>query len=227
VTLAPGLDVTMKALSQAAQSTSVTLTRQSETISNSLRTFVTAFNAARDDVFKQRGAGAGALAGQSVVFQLQGALNQISNYFQAGSSIKSLADLGVTFDKYTFKMTYDEPTFFSAALGHMDAISAFLGDGTTSGFLKNAAAGMASIEDPTRGTLQTAITANQAHVARDNARIATETAQVDKLQYNLMSRMSAADALISSMEQQYTVISNLFSAMNSASNSSSNQNSLA
>ena len=217
VTLAPGLNVTMLAESQAGQSTSITLTRQSETIGNALQTFVQAYQAAQDDLNQQRGTLGGALAGQSIVYELQDSLNQISGYSQPGSAIKSLSDLGVTFDKTTFKMTFDEPTFLSATLGSMSGISAFLGDGTTSGFLKTATDAMSSVEDPTQGTLKTAITDNQTHITDDNTRIATETAQVDKLQTNLTNQMDAADALISSMEQQYTVISNLFTAMDSAS----------
>ncbi len=224
VTLAPGLNVTMKAVSTPGDFTSVTLTRQSETIGNALQTFVTAYQAAQDAIHDQRGAVGGALAGQPIVYQLQEVLNQISGYTQTGSAIKSLADLGVTFDKTTFKMTFDESTFYGASLGQMDGISAFLGDGTTGGFLKAANAAISNAEGPTNGVLQNAITDNQTHTARDNARIATETDQVDKLQYNLMTRMNAADALISSMEQQYTVISSLFTAMNSSSGNTANSN---
>jgi flagellar capping protein FliD len=207
--------------SPAGQSTSITLTRQSETIGTALQTFVKDYQAAQDDLNQQRGTAGGALAGQSIVYELQDALNQISGYGQPGSAVASLSDLGVTFDKTTFKMTFDEPTFLSATLGSMSGITAFMGDGTTSGFLKSATAAMASVEDPTQGTLRTAITDNQTHITTDNARIATETAQVDKLQTNLTNQMDAADALISSMEQQYTVISNLFSAMDSSSGTSS------
>ena len=221
VTLAPGLNVTMLGQSPAGQSTSITLTRQSETIGTALQTFVKDYQAAQDDLNQQRGTAGGALAGQSIVYELQDALNQISGYGQPGSAVASLSDLGVTFDKTTFKMTFDEPTFLSATLGSMSGITAFMGDGTTSGFLKSATAAMASVEDPTQGTLRTAITDNQTHITNDNARIATETAQVDKLQTNLTNQMDAADALISSMEQQYTVISNLFSAMDSSSGTSS------
>ncbi|HXN45034.1 MAG TPA: flagellar filament capping protein FliD [Bryobacteraceae bacterium] len=229
VTLAPGLDVTMLKNSPAGQSTSITLTRQSETIGTALQTFVNAYQAAQDDLNQQRGTSGGALSGQPIVYELQDALNQISGYGQPGSSIASLSDIGVTFDKTTFKMTFDEPTFLSATLGSMSGISAFLGDGTTAGFLKNATDAMTSVEDPTQGTLKTAITDNQSHVANDNDRISTETDQVDKLQTNLMNQMDAADAMISSMEQQYTVVSNLFSAMDSSSGtaSSSATNSLA
>ncbi len=229
VTLSPGLNVTMKALSTPGQSTSITLTRQSETIAGALQTFATAYQAAQDAIHDQRGAVGGALAGQPIVFELQDVLNQISGFNQPGSTVKSLSDLGVTFDKTTFKMTFDASTFYGASLGHMDGISAFLGDGTTSGFLKAANAAISNAEDPTRGTLQNAITDNQTQVANDNARIATETAAVDKLQYNLMTRMNAADALISSMEQQYSVITSLFTAMNSSSSStaSTTTNSLA
>jgi len=217
VTLSPGLNVTMLAQSPTGQSTSITLTRQSETIGTALQTFVTAYQAAQDDLSQQRGTSGGALAGQPIVYELQDALNQISGYGQPGASVASLSDLGVTFDKTTFKMTFDEPTFLSATLGSMSGITAFLGDGTTAGFLKNATDAMSSVEDPTQGTLKTAITDNQTQITNDNDRISTETDQVDKLQTNLMNQMDAADALISSMEQQYTVVSNLFSAMDSAS----------
>ena len=229
VTLSPGLAVTMLAQSPTGQSTSITLTRQSETIGSALQTFATAYQAAQDDLNQQRGNLGGALAGQSIVYELQDALNQISGYDQPGSAVKSMADLGITFDKTTDKMTYDEPTFLSATLGSMSGITAFLGDGTTAGFLKNASDAMASVEDPTQGTLKTAITDNQTQITNDNARISTETDAVDKLQNNLMTQMNAADALISSMEQQYTVVSNLFTAMDSASGTTTTQatNSLA
>ena len=228
VKLAPGLDVTMLGASEAGQSTSITLTRQSATIGDALQTFVTAYQAAQDALHQQRGLSGGALSGKPIINELQDALNKISGYGQPGSLIASLSDIGVVFDKSTFKMTFDQGTFLGATLGHMSAITSFLGDGNTAGFLRNATSAMTSVEDPTQGTLKTAITNNQTHTATDNARIATETAQVDKLQVNLMNRMSAADALISSMEQQYSVISNLFAAMNSSSGStSSTTNSLA
>ena len=228
VKLAPGLNVTMLAPSQTGQSTSITLTRQSETIGNALQTFVTAYQAAQDDLHQQRGLSGGVLSGKPIINELQGALNKISGYGQPGSLIASLSDIGIVFDKTTFKMTFDQGTFLGATLGHMAAITAFLGDGTTSGFLKSATTAVTSVEDPTQGTLKTAITDNQTHTANDNARIATETAKIDKLQHNLMTQMNAADALISSMEQQYSVIASLFTAMNSSSTSSpANQNSLA
>lgn len=223
VSLAPGLDATMLALSTPGQSTSITLTRQSETIGTALQTFVTAYQAAQDDLNQQRGQAGGALSGQPIVYELQDALNQISGYGQPGSSVASLSDLGITFDPTTFKMTFDEPTFLSATLGSMSGITAFLGDGTSAGFLKTATDAMSSVEDPSQGSLKTAITDNQTEAADDTNRIATEQAQVDKYQTDLTNQLDAADALISSMEQQYTVVSNLFTAIDSSSGTDTTQ----
>lgn len=228
VTIAPGLTVTMLAQSPAGQATSITLTRQSGPISNALQSFVTAYNAAVDDLNQQRGTTGGALSGQNVVYQLRDALNQMTSYYQGGSTIASLADLGVTFDKSANgHLDFDPTALLSASLSNMGAIASFLGDGATDGFLKSARAAMASVEDPTRGALKTAIAGNQAEAAHDNNEIATEQAKLDTYQTNLTNRMNAADALISAMEQQYTVISNLFAAMENASGRATTTNSLA
>jgi len=46
--------------------------------------------------------------------------------------------------------------------------------------------------------------------------ITTKQNQVDQLQTTLTSQMAAADALIASMEQQYSYLSNMFQAQQTA-----------
>ena len=46
--------------------------------------------------------------------------------------------------------------------------------------------------------------------------ITTKQNQVDQLQTKLTSQMAAADALIASMEQQYSYLSNMFQAQQTA-----------
>ncbi len=228
VTIAPGLQVTMLAQSTEGEATDITLTRQSEPISNALQSFVNAYNAALDDVNQQRGTAGGPISGQTVVYQLRDAMNRIGSYFNGGGAIKSLADLGVTFSKdLSGHLEFNQSTLLLETLRNMGGITSFLGDGTTSGFLKAASDAMKMVEDPTRGALTTAMTANQTQVINNNSRIAAERAKIDQLQTQLTRQMAAADALISAMEQHYTVISNLFQAMNPSSKSDSNQNSLA
>jgi flagellar hook-associated protein 2 len=230
VTIAPGLNVTLLAQSPAGQATSITLTLDSSGIATALQGFVTAYNQASTDLGKQRGTSGGALNGDSVVYQLQEALNQLTGYYQSGSAVASLADLGVTFND-TGQLSFDEGTFLAAAFSNMGAVTSFLGDGTTTGFLANATNTMSSVEDSTNGLLTNAINQNQTTITNDQNRIATEQAQVSQLQTNLTNQMDTADALISSMEQQYDVISNLFAAMDSstgtATSSTTTTNSLA
>jgi flagellar hook-associated protein 2 len=229
VTLSPGVTVTMQAQSTAGHATSVTVTRTSDALGNALQTFVNAYNAAEDDLNKQRGLNAGALSGQSVVFQLRDALNQLGNYFAPGGPIASLADMGVTFDQdASGKMSFDDGTFLANSFAHSQQMASFLGDGVTGGFLKAAGKAITQIDDPTAGSLASAINGVQAQITTNTSRISTEQLKIDQLQTQLMNQMAAADALISSMEQQYTVLSNIFEAMNpSSSSSSSTSNSLA
>jgi flagellar hook-associated protein 2 len=226
VTIAPGLTVTMLGQSAAGHATSITLTRKSTAISDALESFIAAYNTALDGLNQQRGLSAGALSGQSVVYRLRDALNKLTGYYAPGSSIASLADLGITFD-VSGKMSFDQGTFLAASFGNMDGIVSLLGDGTTSGFLKTATDAMSSVENSVTGSLKNAINSVRDEISSTNNRIGTEQAKVDQLQTRLLSQMAAADALISSMEQQYTVISNIFQAMNQASESWRNQNSLA
>jgi flagellar hook-associated protein 2 len=232
VTIAPGLNVTMLAQSAANTPTSITVTLDSSAIDTALQGFVKAYNTAVDDVKAQRGQSGGALSGDSVVYELQDALNQLTSTYDSGGTIKSLADLGITFDQsLNGHLDYDEDTFLSAAFSNMNGVSAFLGDGTTNGFLLNATNTMSSVTDPTEGFLTTAINANQTTITNDDNRITTEQAQVNTMQTNLVNQMDQADALISEMEQQYDVLSNIFSAMASSdgttSGTSTTTNSLA
>ncbi len=221
VTIAPGLNVTMLAQSPTGQPTSLTVTLDSSGISDALQGFVEDYNTAVDDVNKQRGLSGGALSGDTVVYELQNALNQLTGSYNGGGAIKSLSDLGVTFDQsLNGHLDYDADTFYAAAFSNMDGVTSFLGDGTSSGFLKSATDTMASVEDATQGFLTTAINTNQTTIDADNSRVATEQAQVNVMQNNLMTQMDQADSLISSMEQQYTVVSNLFQAMDSSSGTS-------
>ncbi len=228
VTLSPGVTITMQAQSTAGHATSITVTRTSDALGSALRTFVNAYNAAAEDLNQQRGFNAGPLSGQSVVFQLRDALNQLGDYFAPGGPIASLADLGVTFDQdASGRMSFVEGTFLANSFAHSQQMASFLGDGVTSGFLKAASKAIKLIDDPTSGSLATAINGVHTQISTNTSRISTEQLKIDQLQTQLMNQMAAADALISSMEQHYTVISNIFQAMNQSSNSSSNSNSLA
>jgi flagellar hook-associated protein 2 len=212
ITLAPGLSVQLLAASETGVATTITVSRSTSAISNALLAFVTAYNAAVDELDKHRGDSGGALAGQSIVFTLSQALRDVAQYSGDSGAITSLTELGLTFDGEG-KLSLDTSTFSSAASDNMKAVLTFLGSTTESGFLKSATDLLYSLEDTTDGLIKTAISSLEAAVAAQDDRIAAEQDRVDRVRENLVAQMAAADALIAALEQQASYITDLFESM--------------
>jgi flagellar hook-associated protein 2 len=212
VTLAPGVTVTLLAQSASGVATNITVTRQSQPISDALNAFATAYNAAVDELDTQRGVSTGALAGKAVVYDLSNALQSITSYFSGGTGINSAAAIGLTLDN-TGHMTYSAMSFLGAEFADSPGVASFLGGATSGGFLKTATDALNGVEDTTYGTLQTTISSVTSDTANINSQIADEQDRVNTLQTNLTTQMAAADALIASMEQQYNYMYALFQSM--------------
>jgi flagellar capping protein FliD len=215
VSLAPGVTVALLSKSPAGVATNITVTRASQPISDALNGFATAYNAAVDELDSQRGLSSGALAGQAVVYDLSSALQSITGCFSGGTGVNSLAAIGLTLDN-TGHMTYSPMSFLGAQFYDSQGVASFLGGATSGGFLKQAADALNGVEDPLYGTLQTTISSVTSDTNNINQQIADEQDRVNQLQTNLTTQMSAADAAIASMEQQYNYMSALFQSMMTA-----------
>ncbi len=211
ITLGPGLTVQLLAASPPGEADNVTVTQEGTPIGDALNTFVTAYNAALDEVNTQRGQTSGPLAGQSIVYELADTLESINSYFSGGTGTSSLATLGITMDD-TGQMSFDQPTFMSTDFSDSQGVANFLGGAQTGGFLKNATDALTQVLDPTSGTLATDVSGLQSEITSAQSQITTEQAQVATLQTNLTNQMAAADAAIASMEQQYSEVSAIFQA---------------
>ena len=93
VTIAPGLNVTLK----AAGTTNVTVTSSLGSVSTQLSSFVDAYNATFTELQKNFGQNGGALVGDSSVSAMRLAMSQMISHLGSGGSITSLAQLGVEF----------------------------------------------------------------------------------------------------------------------------------
>jgi len=211
VSIANGVTVNLLA-GDSGKPVDITVTRSTSALSDALSTFATAYNAAVDEVDKQHGTSAGALTGETVVNDLSQTLSAIATYTSPGSAISGLADLGLSLDK-NGQMTFSPTTLMSADLSNSSAVASFIGSATSGGFLQTAIDTLSSLLDPVTGTLKTGETDVQNQITDTNTRINTKQDQVDQLQQQLLEQMSAADALIASMEQQYGYISGMFQAM--------------
>jgi len=209
VTISPGLTVDL--LASSATADNITVERSSTTLANALTSFTTAYNAAATEVTAQRGQNGGSLQGQSIVFDLSEALGSIGTYSSGSGAISGLTDLGFTLGT-NGQLTFDESTLLGSDLTNSGAIDSFLGSIAGGGFLQGVNNTLTGLVDPTSGEVTNAQTSMTSEISQIGTQITTQQAQVALLQSNLTSQESTADALISSMEQTYSYLSDLFTS---------------
>src|ERR1039458_7145114 len=220
VTLAPGLTVMLTGTSSTAATVSVA--SNPAAIGNALQSFVSAYLTAMADLNTNRGQGGGPLAGQSIIYESEDALQNIANYSTGPGALTSMAALGVGFDPNTGALTFNQATFNAATSGQTDALTQFLGSPTGGGFLEMATNAMSSLLDPTSGALTQDITTMQASITSTNQQIAAKNAQVTQLATSLTQQMAASDAMIYELQQQATEMQDMFTAMQDAQIGSAN-----
>jgi flagellar hook-associated protein 2 len=209
VTISPGLTVDL--LASSATADNITVERSSTTLANALTNFTTAYNAAATEVDGQRGQNAGPLQGQSIVFNLSEALGSIGTYSSGSGVISGLTDLGLTLGT-NGQLTFNESTLLGSDLTNSSAIDSYLGSIAGGGFLQSVNNTLTGLVDPTTGEVTDAQTSMTSELSQIGTEITTQQAQVTLLQTNLTNQMAAADALISSMEQTYSYVSDLFAS---------------
>jgi len=215
VTLSPGLTVNLLNTNVGAWDT-ITVAPDTNSLSSGLSNLVTAYNAVVDALNQQHGQNAGALAGSSLINSLGEALQSISLYTSGSGSVSSIANLGLTLDE-TGHLSFD-PTQLASV--NAAAIQQFLGS-STSGFLGAATNAMTAVADSTSGLIQSNITQVQSEITNENTLISQQQDQITTLQTNMEQQLSAADAAIAVLQQQVTMMADLFTAQY-GSNANSN-----
>lgn len=221
ITLAPGLSVNLLGQSSGSTPTTITVSQSSTGISNALSSFVSAYNSAVDALNAQRGqtaassssssATAGPLQGNSIIFDLQNSLRNISNYRRGSSGVSSLADLGITFDQ-NGHLQLDSSVISSASATQLTNIASFLGTSTSGGFLETATNTLNSVTDSVSGSIATTSKSLQTQLTHIGDQISTNQDRVNQLQTNLQNQLAKSDALIASLEQTNTLITGLITA---------------
>ena len=192
----------------------VTVTRSTSALNTALSGFADAYNAAATELATQRGQSAGPLAGQSIITQLASILSSISTYASDGQ-FNVLEDLGLKLGT-NGQFTYNPFALISADLGSSTSVTSFLGSSTGGGFLKKATDALTSLEDPTTGLLKTSEADMKSQIAKLGVTITAKQSKVDAMQLQMQNQMAAADALIASMQQQYSYFSDMFAAQQTA-----------
>lgn len=209
VTIAPGLTANL----EKAGTATISVAHDTTSVRNSLSAFVNAYNAVADELDKSHGVAGGALSGDSVVFSTSATLRSITSYSNGASTFSTLESLGIGFDK-SGRLEFDPSQISTLSQTQTTALNNFLGDGTSTGFLKSSADALKSLLDPTNGLLPQAVSSVDAQISNQQQLIDTNQARVDALKTSLLQRIGAADALIASLEQQNNFITGLFNYNN-------------
>ncbi len=213
ITLSTGLSVNLLAIGTA----NIAVSQSVSGISSAITPFVNAYNALTDELNKNRGQNGGALSGQSIVYQLQNDLQNLANYTASSGNVTSLTQLGVTFDQ-NGHLQFAPTTFDQAAPS--DVLS-FFGSETGSGFLQATQNAVTGITDPSTGILPAATQSITTDISNIGTQITNAQQQADTIQTSLTAQMAAADAAISTMEQQAYEMTDLFTTMQQQYGSSS------
>lgn len=211
LTIATG--VTLNIQNSSATPVQINVTSSNSALAGALSDFAGAYNAAVTELGNQSGKSAGPLQGNSLVMQLSGVLSGIATF--SGSGLNGLRDLGLDLGS-DGKLTFDGSQLSTTVAANPGGVTAFLGSVSGSGFLARASSALTSVQDPVAGLLPTAQANLQNQITRLAGTIDTKQAQVDNLQTQLQKQMAAADAAIAAMEQQFSYLSNMFQAMQTA-----------
>jgi flagellar hook-associated protein 2 len=208
ITLSPGLSAQIL----TTGTTNINVFQSASGVENALASFANAYNSVIAELNRNRGQNGGALAGQSVVYQLQDTLQSLANFSAGSGSIKSLSALGLSFDE-TGNLEFDPGAFAQTASSAGSDLLNFIGTSSSGGFLQAANDFITSVTDPSTGILTQASQETTSQLSTLASKISDEQIQVTQLQQSLTTQMADADAAISSMEQQLTEITDLFSTM--------------
>jgi flagellar hook-associated protein 2 len=198
VEIAPGLSATLK----QTGSTNVNVTRGSAQIDGAVNSFVQTFNGVLEELDKQRGASAGALAGDSLVTTIGGVLREITGYSEGSDSLVSK---GLRYEQ-SGKLAFD-PTAGGTSPEETARRNEFLNR-----FLERADALLDGVDDANDGALSNSKKTIGESISQNDARIRDIEIRVDALRDSLNARLSAADALIASLEQQVQYMNSLTEA---------------
>jgi flagellar hook-associated protein 2 len=208
----PGMTFSILGTTSSNQTVTVSLSPDENSLSTDLQNLVSAYNAVGQAVNAQVGSGAGALAGNPLVWQTRSAMEQLVNYFDpSNGSIHSLADLGISLDQ-TGTMSFDASAISSLSASQVDNAMQFLGSATSGlGALAN---GFDAIGNSVTGAAHSLVT-------QDNTTLTTLGDQITNLSNtittnltSLESQLEAADSSAAQLASQESILTSNINALN-------------
>ena len=206
--LISGATLTLKA--QTSAPVTLTLASDPSQLSSGIQTLVSAYNATLGQINGQAGVSTGVLSGDSTVYQLESDMQQMSTY-QGSGSIKSLADMGITFSS-NGTMSFD-PTVLSG-LSNSQLAGAFQFFGSPSTGFGGLSQSLDQVGNATTGAIATEQISLQHNDANLQTQITNTEASINSMQKTLFQQLAQADTLISTLDTQQTLLTASIQSLN-------------
>lgn len=206
----PGLTFTV--LDKSDDPVQLTLASDRSQLSSALSSFVSNFNTMRQHLNAQQGLNAGLLSGSSLVLQLSGQMRQLASHRAADGSIRSLADLGVTFNT-SGEMEFDSKKIDALTSDQIADSFTFLGN--SSAGLGRFASSLRQFSDPIGGLIRLEQDGLDRIDRKLQDQIAMLTDRIVVMQKGLALKLQQADSLLAALESQQNTIKASLQGLNS------------
>ncbi|HEV7204498.1 MAG TPA: flagellar filament capping protein FliD [Jatrophihabitans sp.] len=207
----PGVTFSVNAL---ATGVGITISSDQKSISDKVAALVSAINATSNTIGQTSSNGA-VLQGSSDVRDLaQSLVSTVSAGTAAGGS---LSTYGINLDKNGV-LSFDAAAFATAYASDPAGTQAAL----VGSFAANVNSTVATANDPTHGTLTTAIMSGNSNETDLTKRINDWTTKLADIQTRYQAKFTAMETALAKLQSQGTYLTNMFKSMNGSSSSSSN-----
>lgn len=200
----PGISFTLQ--NTTTGSVTLSLASSASSLSDALQSLVTDYNTLATAVTSQEGTSTGPLVGDPIINQISQDMQQLVTYWNPAStsSIRSLSDLGVTFNDTTGQLSFDSTALSALSSAQVTDAFTFLGSSGT-GFAA-LASNFTQLTDPISGTIQSEETGYTADSTQLGNQITTLNAHVAQIQATATASAQQADAYVAELQSEQTVV---------------------
>jgi flagellar hook-associated protein 2 len=209
----PGVTFTLQKTTTGTNSVTLSLANDTSQLSSALQTFVTSYNALADQTIQQIGPSAGPLGGDMLIHNIMSDSQQLASYWNptTGSSIRSLSDLGISFDT-TGHMSFSQNVFNGLSNTQLSDAMKFLGS-SKSGFA-TLANNFTQLSDPVTGLILEQENGYDTANTQITAQINALTARNTIMQNSETAKIQKADALLAQLQSSQNVVNASIQSLN-------------
>jgi flagellar hook-associated protein 2 len=200
----PGVSFTLN--NTTTGSVTLSLAADPSQLSSAIQSFVSAYNTLATDVTAQEGTSAGPLGGSSVIRDISNDMQQLATYWNptGSSSIRSLSDLGVTFND-SGQLSFNQATFSGLSDSQVSDAFSFFGSSNT-GFAA-LANNFTQISDPMTGEIEMEENGCTQEDTQLTSQISTLNTRIAAYQASVTAQLQAADATCAELESEQNNVS--------------------